>query len=312
MFSTNTIFISGPRLVVYGADKQDKYVINIKQILWLILAIELRQQISKKVWWSGEFFLFVLRFWTRGSDVAWTHQVSDPTTTTSQDWRLGDHDASRGEARCYLFRRWWMQGTDRESARSCRDSFALGMHSHPRFPNTFIYTNELLAGTLCQPWHRPAQGSSSVWPPWNRENAMCTHRSQSDGCNFHPCHRFRAHANICWWRRSHGSRAVWNGKKQVGVYYLLRRSWRYWWGSFRWWCWCSHVFSTSTAFVLGPQLLISKPSPIFLSHTTHTILHSQNWYGLGDVIISVGMTPNSSQTGRQLCIKIVHMLLPLH
>ena len=39
MFSTNTIFISGPRLVVYSADEQDKYVINIKQIAKFVVGL---------------------------------------------------------------------------------------------------------------------------------------------------------------------------------------------------------------------------------------------------------------------------------
>lgn len=70
-------------------------------------------------------------------------------------------------------RRWWMQETDQEVARGCCDSFALGMHPHTPFPDTFICICEL-AGTLCQHWHRPAQGSSSVWPSWNNAIANWT------------------------------------------------------------------------------------------------------------------------------------------
>lgn len=69
-------------------------------------------------------------------------KVPDSNTATSQDRRLRDYDAGRGEARCYVLRCRWVQRTNREAAGSCGNTFTL---------STFVSFQSKYALTVVQP-----------------------------------------------------------------------------------------------------------------------------------------------------------------
>lgn len=91
-----------------GADEQDKYVINIKQIAKFVVGLGDRVAPTDIEEGMRVGYVHAYSYWAyyslqaqRGPD-----EVPNSDTPSTQDRRLRDHDASRGKTGCDLLRRW--------------------------------------------------------------------------------------------------------------------------------------------------------------------------------------------------------------